>query len=299
VFTSISKRVRRALSSAHGGSPKTILALLASLLAVAAVAPSAQAATNPFEGIFTGLAGSAFPPGMGEQLKQNVLAPAPKSQTGTCQTAFPSGVFPKLCVAVLPQPAKCKAGSIRVLGFPQLCTVLPPKAQCNPAALPNGGFSEPCAIAPPKSSTCKSRISVALVMRCEQVDLSGETTNLSISGKSSARRIRVGKKVTYSLTVTNVSLVTATDVTIDDQLDGPGTVRLATTSKGQCDSGESDVQCDIDELGPGASFTVKVRVKGAAKGRIINSASAEALDPEDSEDTNDDLLFKTRVLKRH
>jgi hypothetical protein len=98
-----------------------------------------------------------------------------------------------------------------------------------PAPLPCGIFIQcaPAANQPPVSQpvTCTTGIIGIIgntqpgscvpqfgikIVRCDQVDASGVTTDLSMSGKASARRIRQGKKVTYTMSVTNVSAVTAT-----------------------------------------------------------------------------------------
>jgi uncharacterized repeat protein (TIGR01451 family) len=300
MFARITKLV---LGVTRTRSPKAVLVVSASMFVAAALAPSAQAFT-PFDNILAGLGGSPFggailiPAG-------STLQPKPTTPTtGTCSPMnLPAGGFlvPQPCVTVPPKTVTCNPSGIPAGVFTRPCLIPPPKTGvCKPTGLPAGGFPKPCVIQAPKPGpgVCKPQIGGGIVIRCDQVDVSGETTDLSISGKSSARRTRVGKKVTYTLTVANVSLVNATDVTVTDELDGPGTVRLAKTTKGQCDSGETDVTCDIDTLAPGQSVTIKVRIKATGKGRIVSQAATEALDPEDSEDANDDLVFKTRVLKR-
>jgi uncharacterized repeat protein (TIGR01451 family) len=108
-----------------------------------------------------------------------------------------------------------------------------------------------------------------------------QPADLAITKVDSVDPARVGRNLTYTITVTNNGPATATNVTVTDDLPGSLTARSASASQGSC-SGTSTVTCSLGQLANGASATVTIVVRPTSAGQITNTASVTASEPDDN-----------------
>lgn len=95
--------------------------------------------------------------------------------------------------------------------------------------------------------------------------------DVSVTKSASAKRVTVGHKFTYTLTVKNAGPNSAADVSVSDTLPSKVTFDKDSTTAGTC-SGKSTVTCKLGTLAPGASATVKITVKAVKTGKPRNTA---------------------------
>lgn len=126
----------------------------------------------------------------------------------------------------------------------------------------------------------------AVVIGGGQVSLTEKPADLSIAKVDSADPSRVGRDLTYTLTVTNNGPNPASGVTATDTLPSGLSARSSTASQGSC-SGTTTVTCSLGDLASGASATVTIVVRPTAAGTITNSASVsgEQPDPDSANNT--------------
>ncbi|WP_308380028.1 calcium-binding protein [Streptomyces sp. ISL-43] len=102
--------------------------------------------------------------------------------------------------------------------------------------------------------------------------------DLSVA-KTGPDTVSLGDTVSYTLTVTNNSTMAATQITVQDILDGPGEVVSAEPSEGTCpDTSATTATCVLDTLAPGAEATVTVVVEPTATGTLTNTATVSSAD---------------------
>jgi uncharacterized repeat protein (TIGR01451 family) len=104
--------------------------------------------------------------------------------------------------------------------------------------------------------------------------------------KTGPAEARTGDTITYTIQVDNLGPSTATDVTISDDLPGGVAYVSATTTSGACAAVGNRVDCDLGDLGAGASATVEITavVADEAPATITNTAavSSTVTDPDAS-----------------
>ena len=120
-----------------------------------------------------------------------------------------------------------------------------------------------------------------------------EPVDLSVTKVDSADPIRAGRNLTYTLTVTNNGPPAATGVTVTDTLPSGLSARSSTASQGSC-SGTTTVTCAIGDLANGASATVTIVIRPTKAGKITNTASVAANEP-DSNSANNTATQDTTV----
>jgi uncharacterized repeat protein (TIGR01451 family) len=105
--------------------------------------------------------------------------------------------------------------------------------------------------------------------------------------------VLAGEQVTYTLTVTNNSAITARSVAVTDKLAASTTFVSATPSRGSC-SGTGNVVCLLGHLAGGASATIKIVARTTVPGVATNTATVGGgVDPDRS---NNVSQVTTKVL---
>jgi len=125
-------------------------------------------------------------------------------------------------------------------------------------------------------------------------------TDLRIAKSASATQARVGATLGYTIQVENLGPLTASGVTVTDQLPKGTDFVSATSTLGQCSLKASKVTCEIGvlESGPGAKVAaaaVMLNVILRQAGSITNTASVK-VDQKDSTAANNKASATTRVL---
>lgn len=112
--------------------------------------------------------------------------------------------------------------------------------------------------------------------------------------------VRVGKRLTYIVTVRNEGDEVALNVAFTDTTDFFRGVRFvrAQTSQGECadTDAEGTIVCDLGDIDVGDTVTVKIVVIPTQTGDINNTAFASADNEEDFSD-NQDSIVTTVVSK--
>ena len=125
----------------------------------------------------------------------------------------------------------------------------------------------------------------AVVIGGGQVSLTEKPTDLAITKVDSADPSRVGRDLTYTLTVTNNGPNPATGVTVTDTLPNGLSASSSSASQGSC-SGTTTVTCSIGDLASGASATVSIVVRPSSPGSITNTASVSGSQPDPNSANN-------------
>lgn len=111
------------------------------------------------------------------------------------------------------------------------------------------------------------------------------TTDLAVTKKAEPEPVVPGGTLTYTIAVTNNGPVTATGVTLTDNLPSGVSFQSVSTSQGSC-SGTATITCDLGNLPNGAKVTVTIVVTVTAQsGSVTNSAAVEG-HPTDSNPGN-------------
>jgi uncharacterized repeat protein (TIGR01451 family) len=105
--------------------------------------------------------------------------------------------------------------------------------------------------------------------------------DVSLGVRAAPDHVIVGQDLTYMLTATNRSAVTAPGVVVTDPLPAGVVFVSATSSQGSCLFNGSSVLCSLGTLAPGASATIRVVFRPTAPGPAINTArvSGALFDP--------------------
>ncbi|PKQ18877.1 MAG: hypothetical protein CVT66_11850, partial [Actinobacteria bacterium HGW-Actinobacteria-6] len=88
--------------------------------------------------------------------------------------------------------------------------------------------------------------------------------------------VLMGTTLTYTITVTNDSIVTATDVTVSDAL--PSEVSYVSSST-SCSESAGIVMCNLGDLAPGEATTVTIDVTPNTTGTITNTVNVTTTHP--------------------
>jgi len=118
------------------------------------------------------------------------------------------------------------------------------------------------------------------VLYCFELVLTRETTpaaqaDLAVTKADSPDPVRVGNRLTYTLTVTNGGPADATGVTLTDPLAADATFISATPSQGAC-AGTRTVACSLGDIASGAAATVTIVVEPTRAGTLANTAEVRA-----------------------
>ena len=104
----------------------------------------------------------------------------------------------------------------------------------------------------------------------------------------------VGKKLTYTLKVTNSGPATSTAAMLTDMLPGSVTFVSGDSTQGSCSEAGGVVTCSLGDLGIGAMATTTITILPTAGGTITNSATVEGAEP-DPDLTNNTAEAVTKV----
>lgn len=108
--------------------------------------------------------------------------------------------------------------------------------------------------------------------------------DIAVSKAATVSTVTVGDTVTFTVTVSNVGGVTASNVTVSDPAPAGMTIVSATPTQGSC-SGTSPVNCNLGALAAGASAGISIIAHADAAGTSVNRATAAA-NEEDSNAAN-------------
>jgi uncharacterized repeat protein (TIGR01451 family) len=124
------------------------------------------------------------------------------------------------------------------------------------------------------------------------------SADLSVSKTSSPDPVHVGKKLTYTIPVTNNGPDSATSVSLTDSLPKNAGFGSATTTQGTCilKPQKRQVVCSLGNLASGGTATVTIVVKPTVKGTITNTVSVTATSPTDPNTANNTASTTTTVL---
>lgn len=115
--------------------------------------------------------------------------------------------------------------------------------------------------------------------------------DLQITKRDSADPVRVGQVIRYTMTVTNLGPLQATNILVTDTLpQGTEFVFCSPT----CEPGDIIVRCQIAQLAPGASGSVFVDVRPTQAGTITNRVTV-AGDQQDPNSANNNTSENTTV----
>jgi uncharacterized repeat protein (TIGR01451 family) len=132
-------------------------------------------------------------------------------------------------------------------------------------------------------------------------DLASETTtvepaaDLSLSQTDAPDPVRVGERLTYTLTLANAGPDTAMGVGLTDDLPRSVRVDSISASQGRCALRRTRITCELSDLAAGETPTVKVVLRPTRKGTITNRASVTASQPLDRDMTNNTSAEATTV----
>ena len=118
--------------------------------------------------------------------------------------------------------------------------------------------------------------------------------NLSLSMTDSPDPVLVGRTLTYTLTVKNLSAVTATSVSVSDAIPAGLTFVSAISTRGTCNFASGVLTCDVGTLAFNASAKITLVVTPTTAGLVTNIASASSAQP-DSNAANNSISQNTQV----
>lgn len=111
----------------------------------------------------------------------------------------------------------------------------------------------------------------------------GAATNLGIEKDDSPDPVESGKRLTYTITVTNLTPNAAIGVVVEDKLPTRVDFRSATSSQGTCTRAGRNVTCELGDIPGGGTATIEIRVSPTKTGAITNTATVSAdNDPSDA-----------------
>ncbi|PKQ09952.1 MAG: hypothetical protein CVT69_02240, partial [Actinobacteria bacterium HGW-Actinobacteria-9] len=108
------------------------------------------------------------------------------------------------------------------------------------------------------------------------VTLAYQPVTLLVNKTAAPDPVLMGATLTYTITVTNDSIVTATDVTVSDAL--PAEVSYVSSST-SCSESLGIVMCNLGDLAPGASTAVTIDVTPNTTGTITNTVNVTTTHP--------------------
>jgi uncharacterized repeat protein (TIGR01451 family) len=118
-----------------------------------------------------------------------------------------------------------------------------------------------------------------------QVSLTEKPTDLVITKADSVDPSRANRDLTYTVLVENKGQNPATGVTMVDDLPSGLSARSVTPSQGSC-SGTTSVTCNLGDIAPAGSATVRIVVRPTRAGTITNRARVSGNQPDPNEGNN-------------
>jgi uncharacterized repeat protein (TIGR01451 family) len=97
--------------------------------------------------------------------------------------------------------------------------------------------------------------------------------DLSASVIDSADTVKVGKRLAYTVTVSNMGPDSATRVILTDSVPRHADSLTITASQGECSQTKTTVRCDIGTLAADASAQIGIELRPNTKGTVTNTAS--------------------------
>jgi uncharacterized repeat protein (TIGR01451 family) len=110
-------------------------------------------------------------------------------------------------------------------------------------------------------------------------------SDLSIAMSAGSFNQTVGNAFTYTLTISNIGTLSASNVTVNDTLPASLALVSATSSQGNC-SGSMTITCNLNNLAAGANATVQITVTPTVAGSLTNSASVSGSEVENNTSNN-------------
>ena len=99
--------------------------------------------------------------------------------------------------------------------------------------------------------------------------------------------VEVGDKLLFKVTVRNDGPDDATDVVLDDTIDGAVKVLSVKPSQGSC-KGKKTIHCELGTIAAGAKATIKIEVRALEPGKIKNVATGSSTTPDPDPGNNRD-----------
>jgi uncharacterized repeat protein (TIGR01451 family) len=122
--------------------------------------------------------------------------------------------------------------------------------------------------------------------------------DLSVTKTDSPDPAKSGAFLTYTIIVRNNGPLTASGVSLVDNLPKGAGFSSVTTTSGTCTAkpSKSQVTCSLGSLASGASVTIVIKVKPTNPGTITNSVTVKSTSPVDPNPANDTAIATTTVV---
>jgi uncharacterized repeat protein (TIGR01451 family) len=121
--------------------------------------------------------------------------------------------------------------------------------------------------------------------------------DLAISKGAVPDPVRVGHRLTYTLTIGNAGPSIASAVSVTDPLPVSAAFVSVSVTAGSC-VGTSTVTCSLGDMLPGATATITIVVRPTLGGTLTNAASVNAAGPPDPDLENNADTTSTEVFSR-
>jgi uncharacterized repeat protein (TIGR01451 family) len=120
--------------------------------------------------------------------------------------------------------------------------------------------------------------------------------DLEVTKTDSPDPVKHGRRLTYTLAVSNHGLADATDVMLSDTLPGGLRFRSVTPSQGSCSRAGRSITCTLGAVPNAGSVTVAIVVRARRCGSKTNVASVTATQ-NDPDMTNNEASAVTKVIR--
>lgn len=136
--------------------------------------------------------------------------------------------------------------------------------------------------------------------QCVTVTGMGPQTDVAINKTASPSPVATGSDLTYTITVSNISGVTADEVTVSDQIP-PGTTFVSLASPGNCVTppagGTGQVTCQLGSLGANSQVILTLTVNVTANpGSTITNTASVTTSTSDSDPNSNSSTAMTLVI---
>jgi uncharacterized repeat protein (TIGR01451 family) len=121
--------------------------------------------------------------------------------------------------------------------------------------------------------------------------------DLLLSKEATLEPAYVNEPLTYTLRITNIGSVTATDVTLTDYLPSVALPLLISPTRGSCES-SPNISCYLGTLLAGEQATVTLVVSPTAPGPLSNLAMVSESDVDPNPDNNHSLIATTVEIRQ-
>lgn len=129
------------------------------------------------------------------------------------------------------------------------------------------------------SNSWQTRVGVFRIPDC-----GGDSANLALDKSSTINTVTVGEAITFTLTVTNSGVMTATNVIVTDTLPTELAFVSAVASQGSCQELSGTVSCNLGTMLNQGTATITLVVTAAQSGTVTNEAmvASDVTDPNTS-----------------